>query len=205
MATNGSGVVHVPAGAGPVGGDGWVGAGVNPGSGKPGGSHPPLKQNQSGPGFIVVQGTEDVGGVAAGCTHRPPVQVQPGPGAGDAQPDPAARAAGCPGGTQPPLTHTQSGAGLTVRHGTVSGAGGGGDGGGGDGDAGSGGGGGGVEGGRQPPSTQVQPGPGGSPGQPVGGAVLPPLVPVVNARISDSATSDGFRPVAPVRATTRQK
>ena len=61
----------------------------------PGGSHPPLKQVQSGPGRAVVQAADDDGGGACGTTgdedggvmsggiHPPLTQIQFGPGCGE--------------------------------------------------------------------------------------------------------------------------
>ena len=98
--TNGSGVEQ-PVGGGSAGSE----TGTPGKIGNPGGSHPPLTHDQSGPGLIVVQAT---GGESVGA---------PGAlGTGGAGADGAPPGIGNPGGSHPPLTHDQSGPGLIVVH-----------------------------------------------------------------------------------------
>lgn len=107
MPANGSGVVHTPGGGG--GGAGSVGVvGADPISGWFGGSHPPFRHTHVGAGCTVVHGT-------GGMMMTPPMGgVGGGGGVVGVVGGGAVNASGCPGGTQPPLTQTQPGAGAVV-------------------------------------------------------------------------------------------
>ena len=164
------------AGGGGTGAGGCgAGAGTPTASGESGGTHPPFTQTQFEAGLMLVQV------LGAGATGTVGTLGAGGAGAGAG----AMPASGCPGGSQPPPTHTQPGAGEALRHAP---------------DGASAGGSEGCTppaGGSHAPFTHVHPDPGEGPTQPAGPAAgRVTVAAVTNVKISEELVNDGLTSVA---------